>query len=297
MAGYKLLFTAPVDFDLRVQREYNKFLPTFFAAGLRERRHLVANGAEVWVCNPNQQFVIDEDVLFAMPKLRILGTPSTGTNHIDKAACEARGVKIFSLLDDREGLGKISASSEFAMLMVLTMLRRHRAHEIQGKTVGIVGLGRIGGNLMNWFEAMGCRVIFRDPGKPLSVPMRRLFSISDIVVVSCELNEHTTRMIGQKELERMPHEGIFVNVSRGEVLREEELLPTFKRRPDLRIALDVLCGETTGTANPKPLLDARMFVTPHIAGDTFESRTKAARMLLGLLKREYGQGLSGRQGH
>jgi len=294
MAGYKILFSAPVDFDLRVKREYEKFLPTQFAATWP---HLFPNDAEVWVCNPLQQFVIDDGALAKMPNLRILGTPSTGTNHIDMDACKKRGIRVLSLLDDRDGLGTISASSEFALLMVLTMLRRYRAHEIRGKTVGIIGMGRIGKNLYNWFEAMGCRIVFRDPGKPLSITLRKLFSASNIVVACCELNDSTTGMIGQKELERMPQDGVFVNVSRGEVVREEELLPTLKRRPDLRIALDVLCGENSGKANPDPLRKAGMFVTNHIAGDTFESRTKAARIMLGLIKREYGQGIPGNPGH
>ena len=230
-----------------------------------------------------QKFVVDESVLDKFPKLRVLATPSTGTDHINKKACEARGVRVLSLLDDRVGLETISASAEFALLMLLTMWRRYPCHELQDKTIGLVGLGRIGQRLLRWLAGMGCRVVFHDPNVPGSLSLKKVF-VSNAVVVCCELNDVTRGMIGAKEIERLKPDGVFVNVSRGNVVREDELVPLMKKRPDIRIALDVLCGEEEGKANPRPLIEGRAFVTPHVAGNTFESRTKAAKIILELIR-------------
>src|SRR3972149_6093721 len=124
-----LRFSAPRDFDPRVYTEYLTVLPLA----------KYASEATVWVCNPNAQFVIDGSTLDSMPELRILATPSTGTNHIDLDACEKRGVKVLSLLNDRAGLETISASAEFTFMLLLEQFKRPPRRELQGKRVGLVG--------------------------------------------------------------------------------------------------------------------------------------------------------------
>ncbi len=113
-----MLFTAPRDFDQEVEREYEAFMPVMWG-GVRTRFGEVT----VWVCDPGASFTITENTLRDFPNLRILATPSTGENHLDRKAAEARGIKVLSLLDDRARLETITASSEFTFKLLLDALR------------------------------------------------------------------------------------------------------------------------------------------------------------------------------
>ena len=93
-------------------------------------------------------------------------------------------------------------------------------------------------------------------------------------------------MITRELLMSMKHGAALINTARGEIIDENALCEVMDERPGLRVAVDVLQGEVTGTADPERLRRRGAIVTPHIAGETFDSRTKAARIILGLLKRE-----------
>jgi D-3-phosphoglycerate dehydrogenase len=269
-------------------------------------------GFRYWVPNPGQHFVIGGEVLDRFPELIAIATPSTGTNHIDRLACEERGIALYSLLDDPAGLQRISASAEFTFLLVLNALRRidigleavragvwrddegrFRGRELAGRRVGLVGFGRIGRRLARYFEAFECEVSAYEPyvGVPPGVRqtegLGELFESSDIIVVCCALTDETTRMIGEDLVGRMPEGAVLVNSARGEILREEEISALLRERRDLLVATDVVTGEVEGSFPTSPLFlaarEGRVFVTPHIAGATVESQEKAARMALRLL--------------
>ena len=271
--------------------------------------------ATAWVPNPGQNFVIDDRILDLLPALRVIATPSTGRNHIDEAACARRGVAVFSLLDDREVLDTITASSEFTFLLLLNALRRLdfavgevsagrwrsredllRGNELSGKRVGIVGFGRNGRRVARFSQAFDATVSYYDPYVTSSDaeqwPLERIFSDSDAVVVCCAFTPETTGMVGASLLQRMKPGAVLVNTSRGEVLVESELAELLEKRPDLRVAVDVLTGEVTNTHHDSPLLAAhkrgQIVVTPHIAGATVESQSKAALASLSALKRFFG---------
>lgn len=310
------LFSAPFAFIPGLTEAYGAVLPTEFREiwkrdGLRANPNLVA-----WVPNPGQGFVIDDAVLDLFPALRVISSPSTGRNHIDTAACQRRGISVYSLLDDRSGLETISASAEFTFLLLLNALRRldtavgevHagrwrdreddlRGNELYGKSVGLVGLGRIGRRMARWCHAFDAQVAYHDPhvDEP-SLPRKNLpelFATSDIVVICCVLTDQTRAMVGRDLLERLRPGAVLVNTSRGEMIDEQALAAVVRERPDLRVVLDVVCGEVTSTQFESPLIslhkEGRIVVTPHIAGATVESQRKAAMIALGLLRRHMAQ--------
>ena len=293
----KLLFTAPLDFDSAVADEYEQVFgdvrwlygvfPVLSFEPLEKYRW--------WVCNPKANRVIDESVLRFFSHLDILATPSTGLNHIDLDACKRRNVKVISLLDDRAGLDDISASAEFTFKLLLDALRKPPARELKGKVIGLVGAGRIGINLSRWFVEFGALGIAYDPYKAdyyaenygvAETSLSNLFVKCDAVIVCCTYNKETHHMIGADLLRSMKHGAALVNTSRGEVIDEYALAMVMEERPDLRVAVDVLEGETTGTQNPQRLISRGAIVTPHLAGETYDSRTKAAKIILNLLKKE-----------
>jgi len=278
MPAPRLFFTAPRDFDPAVMDEYMQ----------RFDMCPPASNPDVWLCNPNAPFVIDDRVLDLYPTLKILATPSTGTNHIDLDACKKRGIKVISLLDDREGLNTISASSEFTFKLLLDALRLSPARELKGKLVGFLGMGRIGRKVGSWCQDFGAQIEANDPHVShfSSYPLKRLFKDCDAVVICCTLNDETKGLVTKERIVSMKQGAALINTSRGAVIDEDGLVEVMKERPDLRVAVDVLVGMETGTDNPERLRELGAIVTPHIAGATYDSRTKAARIILGLLERE-----------
>jgi D-3-phosphoglycerate dehydrogenase len=289
-----LLFTAPMDFDPAVMRDYERLFDRVDSTNGAFPTTLSFDPCEqyrVWVCNPKASRVIDESVLRFFSNLEILATPSTGLNHIDLDACAKRRVKVISLLDDRAGLDDISASAEFTFKLLLDAMRIPPARELKNKLVGIVGRGRIGRNVEKWGKAMGANFGYYDPYNvwiktPKVKNLAKLFKACDAVVVCCTYNAETHHMIGADLLRSMKQGAALINTSRGEVIDEYALAMVMEERPDLRVAVDVLEGEVTGTANPQRLISRGAIVTPHIAGETFDSRTKAAKIILNLLKKE-----------
>jgi len=306
------LFTAPSGFMPDIREAYEQLLPTRFKEVWDKKELEADEEVTAWVVNPGQRFVVDERVLELFPKLEVIVTPSTGSNHIDKAACERSNVAAYSLLDDREGLERIAASAEFTFLLLLNTLRRldvavrevaegrwrHReealrGHELSGKKVGLVGLGRIGRRLARYGRAFEATVSYHDPyvhDETLpSVSLPELFAANDIICICCALNEETRGMIDGAVLETLPPGARLVNTSRGEVINEQDLAQLLSARPDVRVSVDVLAGEVTGTHGNSPLLafieKGQIVVTPHVAGATVESQTKAARIALELLRR------------
>lgn len=310
----KALFSAPYSFLGQVRADYEAFMPT----GFREiwKRDEVTPDPEltVWAPNPGQSFVIDGPVLDMFPTLEVVATPSTGSNHIDRAECGRRGIAVYSLLDNREGLDRISASAEFSFLLLLNALRRLdrgitevtagrwraredmlRGNELAGKTVGLIGYGRIGKRLKRYAEAFDATVVCCDPyvtnADIPQWPMERIFAEADVVCVCCQLTEETRGMVGRALLERLKPHAALVNSSRGEVLDEAGLAGLLVERPDLRVAVDVLAGEVTASTSESPLMPfharGQIVITPHIAGAAYESQSKAAAATLDILRRHY----------
>ena len=306
------LFSAPFSFLGELQQEFRRVMPTLFREIWRREELAPDISLTAWVLNPGQSFRVDAGVLDDLPALSVLITPSTGSNHIDLGACRERNVAVYSLLDDREGLNEISASAEFTFLLLLNTLRRLdlaarevsegrwrsreeslRGSELQGKQVGIVGLGRIGRRIARYCAAFGAQVAYHDPyaanpGIP-ALPLRELFSRSDVVCICCSLTPETEGLVGADLLSLLKPGACLVNSSRGEVIVEKDLTELLERRSDLRVGLDVLAGEAVGVQQHSPLLRfqraGRIVVTPHVAGATVESQRQAARVALGLLRR------------
>lgn len=255
--------------------------------------------ATYWICNPSENFIISNIHLDLMPNLKAIITPSTGTNHINVAACEKRGVKVLSLLDDRVGLNEIRASSEFTFQLILHALHRPfqqwkmymrdddvmRGRELCGKYVGIVGYGRIGKNIAKWCKAFGADWDYYDVYCKKN-KIYKLFKNCDIVVLSLSLTKETVDFITKEHLELMKPGAILVNTARAEVVKEQDLVEWAKKGQQC-YAADVLHGEVTGHhVNSELLHLGNCIITPHIAGTTYESQEKAARIALKLLRNE-----------
>jgi len=260
----------------------------------------VTSDPEAWIPDPHKQ--IRKGHLLEMPSLKVISTPSTGVTHVPLALCEQYGIEVLSLTHDREGLTEIRASSEYAFMLILAVLKKFhigiaavnaghwhrdedllRGNELWGKGVGVIGAGRIGKNIIKYCGAFGASPVYAyDPPQSVYGPgLEELFATCDVVLVSCSLNDDTVAMIGESLLTSMKKDACLVNISRGAVLDEEGVVKALKQRPDLRLAVDVVVEQ--GKNHPFLDFPRQVLITPHMAGTTFESQEKACRIALGLL--------------
>jgi len=150
--------------------------------------------------------------------------------------------------------------------------------ELSGKTLGIVGLGRIGTEIAKKAKCLGMRVIAtkRDPTHPASTNVDRLIAPadlnqllaeSDFTVLSLPLTKETEGMIGDKQLKSMKPTGILINVSRGRIIQENKLVQALKQGWIAGAGLDTFENEPL-PENSELWNFKNVIITPHIAGDT-----------------------------
>jgi len=308
MSKPRLLFSAPFSFLKNDIEKFNEFFEIDFIEIWKRSEFLALDtDYEFWIPNPGQNFVIDNSILENMKYLKVISTPSTGTNHIKLVDCESRKVNVKGLLDQKTKLQSISASAEFTFLKILSSLRnirlawkevelnrwrenedQMRGYEINEKTFGLIGMGRIGNKLCKYLDAFEAnKIFFYDPNidcDELNIAEKKdldfIFQHSDVIVICCALNENTQSMISKKHLDLMLDNSFLINTSRGEIINERELVEFLEQRQDIKFSADVITGEVNDLQMQNPLIpfhfEKKINLTPHIAGATYGSQTKAA---------------------
>lgn len=247
---------------------------------------------------------INAEFLLKAPRLRIIASPTTGLDHIDLAECERRGIRIVSLKGRRDITEKIYATSEHTIALMMALLRRLPAahthvtrdggwererfigREISGKTVGIVGYGRLGTRVATIVQAMGAKVIAADPlVKPNHVPreiellsLEALLPKADMVSVHVSLTPETEGLFDERTFSLMKDGAFFVNTSRGQIVDESALLYVLESGRIAGAALDVLQNENGNGSHlaqnalrEYAMNHDNLILTPHIGGATRES--------------------------
>jgi len=302
----KMLFTAPYDFIPGLMEHLIHMYDVTFA--YQASRHQIAAllaDKEIWITSTAPPYLIGKDIIDCANNLRILATPSTGTTHIDSAYIKERGVKILTIKDS-ETVKNIYASSEatFALLLILVKkiysacekskqgMHREiepelRSIELFGKTLGIIGLGRIGSNTARYAHAFGMEVMAYDPyneNPPGNVEIHNdletVLRHSDFIVLSIPFSKHYECFMDEEKFRMMKEGAYFVNTSRGELVDENALLAALTRGKLKGAAVDVISNEQQADKWEHPLMayardNNNLLCTPHISGLTIESETKA----------------------
>lgn len=276
----------------------------------------VADADVLWV---RLRHVIDSQILAAAPRLKIIVTPTTGLNHIDVAGATQRGITILSLRGETRFLEDVRATAEHTVALMLALLRRlpaallhvrdggwnrdlFKGHELYGKTVGIVGYGRLGKIVARYLRVFDANVLVSDTGANVDAaevgirmaPIDLLLQEADLVTLHVNLNEETRGFYGQSHFAAMKRGAWFINTSRGEVVDECALLDALTSRHLSGAALDVLCHEHSDGMGDHPLVvyaraNDNLIITPHIGGCTAESMQKTELFLAEKLCASGGQ--------
>ena len=230
------------------------------------------------------------------PALRVIGRAGIGVDNIDLATATRRGIAVLNA----PGANTVSAA-EHTLALLLSLVRRvpwaaqsMRAGawdrktfggvELRGKTLGVVGLGRIGAHVASVARALGMRVCAHDPYLPEQrardmgvelVALDDLLSQADAVTLHLPLTAETRHLLDATRLGRMKRGALLVNTARGELVDEAALLAAVTEGHLGGAALDVFATEPLPADSPLRASD-RLLLTPHLAASTKEAQDRAA---------------------
>ncbi|MCS6774699.1 MAG: D-glycerate dehydrogenase [Anaerolineae bacterium] len=242
---------------------------------------------------------VDAEFLDAAPRVRVVANMAVGYDNIDVPALAQRGVVV---TNTPNVLTEATADLAWALLMAAArrIVEGHKAVEngtwgawhpfymlgqdVYGATLGIVGAGRIGAAIARRARGFNMRVLYhnRRRNEALEAELGAAYCTlddvlrqADFVVVCVPLTEHTRGMFGAREFALMKDTAVFVNVSRGSVVREQELYQALRAGRPWAAGLDVFEVEPTPKDNPLLSLP-NVVAAPHIGSATLSARTEMA---------------------
>ena len=229
---------------------------------------------------------ITREAIIASEQLKAAIAYGVGFDHIDVAAATEKGVYVVNT----PGVNSISVA-EFALGLMIGVARKipqlHEAvrvgkwlrwellgNELHGKTLGMVGFGRVGTHLATLARGLGMSVLVFDPYVPKEkaselgvelLTLEPLLTRADFVVVCCALTDETRGLLGEKALTLLKPTAYLVNVARGPIVDEQALIKALREKRIAGAALDVFEKEPPDANNPLLTLE-NVILSPHIAG-------------------------------
>lgn len=227
-------------------------------------------------------------VMDAAPSLRVISKHGSGTDTIDKAAAQTRGIEV------RAAIGANAAAvAEQAMALLLACAKSvvelnarmhtghwdkatHKSIELQGRTVGLIGLGAIGQRFARMCNAMGMKVLGFDPFAKelpdfiLPVDLETLWRESDAISLHCPLTPDNREMVNAQTLAQCKKGVILVNTARGGLINESDLLTGVRSRQVFAAGLDSFAIEPMTAPHPFHN-EPRILLSPHIGGVTADA--------------------------
>ncbi len=275
-------------------------LETIPGARIRRLSHAPAAGelkellTDVDLLGLRSRTQLDAAALEAGPRLRAVGAYCTGTNNIDLKTAAERGIPIFN--------GPFSNTRSVAELVIghaIHLLRRiperqaaarrgawmkdaKRSNEIRGKTLGIVGYGKIGTQTGLLAESIGMRVVFHDVeaklplGNASAAPsLEALLAEADVVTLHVPQTPQTKHLIDATRLQQMKEDAVLINLARGQAVDIDALHAALSGGRLRGAAIDVFPVEPASTAHAfeSPLRELdNVILTPHVGGSTVEAQ-------------------------
>lgn len=205
--------------------------------------------------------------LLAHTSVKIISTATIGTDHVDLDYCRRSGIHVTN------ASGCNSGAVMNYVLSALYGTAARRSISLEGKTMGIIGVGNVGRKVERAARALGLKVLLCDPpraeaeGPQMFVDQETLLHESDIVTLHVPLNGETRRMAGSRFFSRMKPGAFFINAARGELVQEKDLIAALPKLGP--VVIDTWNHEPH--VNPK-LLEAVDIATPHIAGYSYQGK-------------------------
>ena len=247
---------------------------------------------------------VDATVLDAAENLKVVARAGIGLDNVDVEACTRRGVLVVNAPQSN-----IVSAAEHAIALLLAQARnipqasqalksgewardRYQGVELAGKTLGVIGIGRVGAMVAARALAFGMRVIAFDPyvsrdraremGVELMPTLEALLVQSDFVSIHLPRTPETEGLIGERELSLLKDGARIVNTARGGILDEDALVKALKDRRVAGAALDVFAEEPTTESDLFAFEE--VVVTPHLGASTVEAQDKAGTTIAEMVR-------------
>lgn len=260
---------------------------------------------------------MNRDVLKNAKKLKVIATVTTNLDHIDLECAREHDIQVLSLKEEIDFLNTVTGTAELAVGLMIDLMRKSpwafddvknygwrrenfRGHNLYGKTLGIVGLGRLGTWMARYGKAFNMNVIAQSPNLD-SVACERigcrpvdfdtLLKESDVISIHVHLNEQTMHIFNERAFSRMKESAYLINTAIREVVHEGDLLRALEGKKIAGYGTDVLADELwfdEGFSN-HPLVEYakahdNCIIVPHIGGMTYESRAATDMFMTEKLK-------------
>jgi D-3-phosphoglycerate dehydrogenase len=242
---------------------------------------------------------LDREVIDRAKRLKLVGAPSTGTDHIDIELLKQRGIKLISNTREYELLERFTSTAEcgWALLLACTrripyhfagvqngrwMESRYTGRQLAEKTLGVVGVGRLGKMTVEFGKAFRMRVLGCDPvdfsiDNVERVDFDTLLRESDVICLHLHLRENTRNLIDSEAFAKMKEGVVIINTSRGGLIDEQAFLAALQSGKVAAAGADVLCdADWMDDVTKHPLVNFaqthdNLILSPHIGGITVEA--------------------------
>ena len=245
-----------------------------------------------------------DELLARADGLRVIATRTSQLRHIDLDEAERRGIAVLSIEPQAPVMQQTTSTAELAIGLLLSLVRnipwafdsmkagrwervRYGGTELRGKTIGIVGCGRLGRMMAGYAQAFGMRVLAHDRARKRDeiqalgaepAALERLLEESDVVSLHCTWSEETRGLIGRAQLGLMRPGSVLLNTARGEIVDEQALLEALESGRLSGAAIDTLAGEQPDGSHAagNPLVEyarahENLIILPHLGGATAEA--------------------------
>lgn len=290
-------------YDEQLSQKFRILKPWESSLPLEQFISTHAQSVEAMICSPNRIGSKLSSSLFSLlPSLRLVITTSAGVDHIDLVECRRRGISVASVAglfsddvaDFAVGLlidvvRKISAADRFVKNGVWP-LQGHfpLGSKVGSRKVGIVGLGSIGLKVAQRLEAFGCIISYTSRKKkpavsyPYYPDVHELATRCDVLVICCALTDQTRHLINKEVLLALGKGGVIINIARGAIINEMELVQCLERGEIAGAGLDVFENEPNV---PEELLSMdNVVLTRHVARHTEDSFRAIYELICGNLE-------------
>lgn len=257
---------------------------------------------EVLIIN---KVLVNRELIDAATNLKLICVSATGVNNIDVEYAASKGIPvrnvagystdsvvqstymhILSLIGGAQYFDRSVKSGEYSHSGMFTDPNRNW-WELAGKTIGIIGLGNIGGKVASIAEAFGMKVCYFSTSGTghckdfPCLPLEQLLRESDIVSIHAPLNERTNGLIGENELKMMKPGAVLINMGRGQIVDELALAKAVDNGVIAGAGLDVFVTEPLPSDHPYLHMKhpERLSLAPHVAWASVEARTRLVSMI------------------
>lgn len=255
------------------------------------------------ICFPYD--VIDSQLIKMATKLKVISTFSVGFDHIDTEFAKKRKIRVGftpEVLTD--------ATADLAFALMLDSMRRvsegdriirkgewkeiygafdYVGTDLQGKTLGIFGLGRIGSALARRAKAFDMKIIYHNrkhvsktkekKSNAKYVSFEKLLSQSDVISIHVPHTKQTNQLFDKKNFKKMKNSAFLINTARGKIINEDDLIQALKKKIIAGAALDVFDSEPINKNHPFTKIQ-NITLAPHIGSSTKETRAKMAEITI-----------------